>query len=299
MIYRPVLVLLRYGVNKLYMRDLTGNAILGSIEQVGLENVIIFVLLVLITVFSVNVITTVLSRYLKKFVGPPYYKVLPKIITYPLYFASLYYGFNYILGFNVQAFLVGFGILGIAIALSAQQTLQNLIAGIILTIERPFSIGDIVDYAGNVCRVKDIFLRTTVLRTMDGKIIYAPNSSFVTGNVINYSKGEYIRVTSQMYYPPNADYKKIEEIIKKECHEHPDVLPHLHRKKTSFFDRLLDEPIDVTHFEPRIFIKSIDKDKILLETWFWIEDVRRKEEILSSILEKVIKRFNEEGIKYG
>jgi len=270
-----------------------------SLGNVGIYNITEFMLLVVLTVFFINIIGTILSRSLKKRIGAPYYKLLPKFVTYPLYFGSIYYGFSTILGLNVGAFLAAFGILGIGVALSAQQTLQNMVAGTIITIERPFQIGDIIDYAGNVCRVKDIFLRNTLLRAADGKIIYAPNSAFVSGNVINYTKGEVVRVQTTMYFPIATDVKRVEEIIFKACHDHTDILPHLHKKKESFIDRLLDEPINVANYEPRVFLKSIDKDRLIIEAWFWIEDIRQREVILSSLLEISMKRFQEEGIRYG
>lgn len=270
-----------------------------SLGNVTIYNIIEFILLVILTVFVINIIGTILSRNLKKRIGAPYYKLIPKFVTYPLYFGSVYYGFNAILGLNVGAFLAAFGILGIAVALSAQQTLQNMVAGMIITIERPFQIGDTIDYVGNICRVKDIFLRNTLLRAADGKIIYAPNSAFITGNVINYTKGEVVRVQTSTYFPLNTDVRKVEEIMSKVCNEHPEILPHLHKKKESFLERLLDEPINVANYEPRVFLRSIDKDKLIIETWFWIEDVRQRETILSSLLEMAMKRFQEEGIRYG
>lgn len=278
------------------MVEITGKAFFESVRA---ESLIMFLLLIILTVFLVNLVSGLLSRHLKRFVGAPYHKLLPKLVTYPLYFVSLYFGFDNILNFDIPSFLTAFGILGIAVAFSAQQTLQNMIAGIILAIERPFNIGDTIDYAGNVCMVRDIFLRTTLLRALDGKIIYAPNSAFITGNVVNYSKGEFIRVQVPMFFPTGSDVKKIEEIIQKECHDHPDVLPHLHRRKETFLERLLDEPIDMKHLEPRVFVKAIDRDKIIIETRFWVEDVRKREEILSVLLVHLMEKFRDEGIKYG
>lgn len=270
-----------------------------SLGNVSIYNITEFMLLVVVTVFVVNIIGTILSRNLKKRIGAPYYKLIPKFVTYPLYFGSIYYGFSAILGLNVGAFLAAFGILGIGVALSAQQTLQNMVAGTIITIERPFQIGDTIDYAGNICRVKDIFLRNTLLRAADGKIIYAPNSAFVTGNVINYTKGGVIRVQTSMYFPIGTDVKKVEGIVIKACQDHPEILPHLHKKKESFIERLLDEPINVANYEPRVFLKTIDKDRLIIEVWFWIEDVRQRETVLSGLLEMTIKRFQEEGLRYG
>ena len=82
------------------------------------------------------------------------------------------------------------GVIGLAASLSLQQVLQNLVAGVYLLAERPFSIGDTVLVIGpaglnHEGRVEDIQMRTTHLRSEADELILIPNSAIFAGVVTN------------------------------------------------------------------------------------------------------------------
>lgn len=84
------------------------------------------------------------------------------------------------------------GVVGLAASLSLQQVLQNLVAGIYLLAERPFSIGDFIAVVGPSAlnhegTVLDIQMRTTHLRSRDDEVILVPNSAIFSGVVTNRS----------------------------------------------------------------------------------------------------------------
>lgn len=86
------------------------------------------------------------------------------------------------------AFLLTFGgLASLAIGLAFQDVLRNVLAGIWLLIERPFRIGDLIDVGDNSGVVQTITLRTTALRTGDGRLAILPNLTVFTGVVINSS----------------------------------------------------------------------------------------------------------------
>jgi MscS family membrane protein len=80
-----------------------------------------------------------------------------------------------VLGLNVTTALAGLGIGGLAVALAAQKTLENLIGGISLLLDRAVQVGDFCKIGDRVGTVDDIGLRSLKLRTLDQNLLVVPN----------------------------------------------------------------------------------------------------------------------------
>ena len=80
-------------------------------------------------------------------------------------------------GVNVKTTLAGLGIGGLAIALAAQKTLENLIGGVSLLMDKAVSLGDFCQIGGELGIVEDIGLRSLKLRGLDQKLSIVPNGS--------------------------------------------------------------------------------------------------------------------------
>jgi MscS family membrane protein len=82
-----------------------------------------------------------------------------------------------IFGLNVKTALAGLGIGGLAIALAAQKTLENLIGGVSLLMDKAIQVGDFCQIGGRLGTVEDIGLRSLKLRTVDQNLLVIPNGS--------------------------------------------------------------------------------------------------------------------------
>lgn len=80
-----------------------------------------------------------------------------------------------IFGFDVRTMLAGLGIGGLAIALAAQKTLENLVGGISLLMDKAVQVGDFCRIGDQVGTVEDIGLRSLKLRTLDQNLLVVPN----------------------------------------------------------------------------------------------------------------------------
>jgi MscS family membrane protein len=80
-------------------------------------------------------------------------------------------------GFNVKTTLAGLGIGGLAIALAAQKTLENLIGGVSLLMDKAIRVGDFCQIGNQLGTVEDIGLRSLKLRTLDQNLSVVPNGS--------------------------------------------------------------------------------------------------------------------------
>ena len=93
----------------------------------------------------------------------------------------------YIAGINLTAVLAGLGVGGIAVALAAQKTLENLLGGITIVSDQPIRVGDfcrVGDYLGTV---QAVGLRSTRIRTLDRTIVSIPNGQLATMNLENFT----------------------------------------------------------------------------------------------------------------
>jgi MscS family membrane protein len=82
-----------------------------------------------------------------------------------------------LLGVNVGTTLAGLGIGGLAIALGAQKTLENIIGGVSLLMDKAIHAGDFCEIGGKLGTVEDIGLRSLRLRTLDQNLLVVPNSA--------------------------------------------------------------------------------------------------------------------------
>ena len=98
-------------------------------------------------------------------------------------------------GIAAASILTVLGAAGLAIGLALQGTLQNIAAGLMLLLLRPFRVGDYIEGAGATAgTVNEIGLFTTRLTKADGIIMYVPNSTIWANPVTNYSANERRRV---------------------------------------------------------------------------------------------------------
>ena len=269
------------------------------IGEVSFHNFLLFIFVVIISIIMGNIARIVITRLLKPRAPTSVYKMTARIVMYLIYFAGFYLAFQKILNFNIPAFLAALGILGITMLLTMLPVMQNVFAGIVLSLERPFRENDIVEIDGNICLVKDMLLRKTVLRSLDGKIITVSNMKLMTGDIINYSTGEFIRVELKVDLRHDSDYGKAIETISKILLEDPNVLPHVPKRELSMIQKFFVMPKNITVLEPKIFVSRVDRDKITLQIWFWIWDILRKEKIISDFYENLIQEFRNNKVSFG
>ena len=279
-------------------------------ELIGNVSVSVFLLFLFTIIFTFilgSIVNLIIMHYLKDKYTPTVYKPISKAVMYAIYATRLYLAFVRIIALNVSASLAALGILGIGMLLPAVPILQNIAAGIVFSFERPFKEDDIVQVDGKICKVKDIMLRKTVFRSLTGEIITIPNVAFMTGMpIINYSRGEFLRIDLQIDISIDSGIDQAVGIINSICHESPNILPNIPQKKMNRIIQLLKVPQNffviprnISALDPRVEISSITKDKVSLKVWFWYWDVLMREKIVSSFYRRLAEEFKKSGIKFG
>ena len=92
------------------------------------------------------------------------------------------------MGLPVFSILTGLGIGGIAIALAIRPTLENLIGGFILYLDKPIRVGDFCAFGDRSGTVETIGVRSTQIRALDRTLISVPNAQFADLQIINWAR---------------------------------------------------------------------------------------------------------------
>jgi len=91
-------------------------------------------------------------------------------------------------GYNTTTILAGLGVGGLAVALAAQKTIENLFGGVAVITDRPVAVGDFCRFGSQVGTVEDVGLRSTRIRTLDRTLVTIPNAEFSNMTLENFSK---------------------------------------------------------------------------------------------------------------
>lgn len=90
-------------------------------------------------------------------------------------------------GYDVGALIAGLGIGGLALAMAAKDTVSNIFGGFTIFSDRPFKLNDRIKVGGIDGTVTDIGVRSTRLKTLEGRVVTVPNSTFSDSAVENIS----------------------------------------------------------------------------------------------------------------
>ena len=188
-----------------------------------------------------------------------------------------------VIGVNIVPFIAGAGIVGIAIGLAAKDTLSNLVAGIVLIIDRPFEVGDRIEVWNAPANsatwgdVIDIGFRATKVQTTDNIIIIIPNNEIMKRDIINYTTiAQEIRVRIPIGIAYDTDVNEAKEILSKIGLE---------------LDWVMSDP------PPKIVVRSFGDSAVNLEARLWINEPRKRMDTISHVTDRVKEAFQEEGIE--
>lgn len=152
-------------------------------------------------------------------------------------------------GLDIKVLLTFGGLASLAVGLAFQDVLRNLLAGIFLLIEKPFRLGDVITVEPHTGVVQAIDLRTTTLRTADGRMAILPNLSAFNNTVVNQSALE------QRQYTVSVRVEGAEDLA--------DIMSRV-RSALGGVEALADQP-------PPSIVPHIDVDEaVVLDCRYWL-----------------------------
>jgi small conductance mechanosensitive channel len=216
-----------------------------------LPNIVVAILVLLLCWMAARVVSTLVQRVLSRF-NPNGDAV--RLLSILAYGALLAGGVFVALGVlhldkTVTSLLTGVGILGLTLGFALQDVASNLMAGLLIELNHPFRVADVIETNGFIGRVTRITLRDTEIAQLDGQIVIVPNKEIFSKPVVNHSSASGRRVDFEIKVPPDTD---LEEAL------------HFARDAVNGIDRR-DQRRDI-----ELFFKSVEDTGIPLLVRFWI-----------------------------
>ena len=195
------------------------------------------------------------------------------------------------LGLNLRNLLVVLGGLSLGIGLGLQNAASNLVGGVILILERPFKIGDLVEAElpnGSVFgRVTHIGLRSTVIAALDAKELIIPNSKLLSETIHNLTHADrYFRIRILVGTAYGSDVLLVKQTLLEAAAEHPDVV----QEKPANLENNQVAP-------PLVRFAEFGESSLQFELLVWIADSFKRFDIASDLHFSILDRFRERSIE--
>lgn len=181
------------------------------------------------------------------------------------------------MGVNLAPLLGAAGIVGLAVGIASQTSLSNMISGLFLVSEKPFSVGDVIRIADTVGIVESIDLLSVKIRTFDNLFVRVPNEKLAGSQLTNITRFPVRRLDIRLVIPFRTDLKRVSDILLEIARQSPDCL---------------QEPAPI--FLPDTFLEH--GTQILFGVWFVKTDFFR---VKSDVYQAILRRFSEEGIRFA
>jgi MscS family membrane protein len=181
-------------------------------------------------------------------------------------------------GVNIGSLLVSLGVGSLAVALAAQETVANMIAGFVILIDQPFRVGDRIKLpSGEEGDVTQIGLRSTHILNYDNNLVVVPNSELVKNRLINFSFPENsIRVLIEVKVAYGTDIENARAILLKLAAENVNII---------------SDPA------PSVFFMEFAESGVLLRLSARTSHFDKKFEIETLLREQIYKEFGKAGIE--
>jgi small-conductance mechanosensitive channel len=125
------------------------------------------------------------------------------------------------LGFDLGVLLGAAGILTVALGFASQTSASNVISGLFLLGERPFSVGDVIRVAGTTGEVLSVDLLSVKLRTFDNLFVRIPNETMIKAEVTNLRRFPIRRLDLQVGVAYKEDLRRVRDVLMEVARRHP------------------------------------------------------------------------------
>ena len=176
--------------------------------------------------------------------------------------------------------LAGVGVVGLVIALAAQDTLSNFFSGILLLLDQGFKTGDMIYFNDTYCLIRDIGLRSTkIYDIVNHVMIITPNNSLANQNILNLTRPDrYYRIRIEVGVSYDSDPDQVEKLLLEVAEQNSDV-----------------EQDDPTRM-PLVRFQDFGDSSLTFVLVAWINNVIKIRQINSDLHHQVFDKLKEAGV---
>jgi MscS family membrane protein len=206
--------------------------------------------------------------------------LLELVIRYVIWFAAIL-AILKVFEIEITPLLAGAGVAGLAVALAAQDLISNFFGGAIISVDKPFKVGDRVKIDNYYGDVVSVGTRSTRIRTLDYQIVTLPNNKITTNVIVNYSEpDEKMRITIPVTVAYGTDPVRVRKILLEIA---SDAI-----KNTEYF---LDDPA------PSVFFDEFAASSLNFILKIWMRKYSLSDESKDAINCRIAERFAKEEIE--
>jgi potassium efflux system protein len=169
------------------------------------------------------------------------------------------------------------GALGVGIGFGLQNIVNNLVSGVILAVEKPIQVGDIIEVTGKSGTIKEIGIRSSKIECGDGSELIVPNGDLISQHVINWTltnNNRRVELIIRVVY--GSDVVLTENVLNSIIQSHGDIM------KTP---------------APSVFLYNFSDSAIEFRAWFWAADISTWLQLKSSVMRAIYTEFANQGIE--
>lgn len=242
-----------------------------------LPKLVVALVLFIAGIYAANVLTRLVQHGLeRRKVNAEATQVITQITRWALYIMVAVTALQQV-DFNLTAFITGLGIIGFTIGFALKDISENFVAGLMLLLQRPFELGDVVHIEEFRGRVTDVSLRATELLTLDGQNVILPNGLVYTSPIVNYSRSPLSRIAVDVGVAYDSDLDHVRRTAVQAIRAVPNVLR--------------DPP-------PYVIFHTFADSSINLSLFYWIDGSATPQFRASDLAIPALKKaFAEAGIR--
>ena len=242
----------------------------------GIPNLLTALAIFIVSLYLARIISNILRRVLKRRKAPEgVTQILGQLILWTVIALGAITAMQRF--FDVTAFLAGLGIIGFTIGFALQDVMKNLAAGILLLVQQPFHVGEVIGAAGFDGTVQQIDLRSTEMETTDGRIVSLPNANILSNPIINYTRARRLRIDLNLSLPLSIEPTTTRQLV---------------------LDAVQGVAGFVSEPAPVVVFNNLTSSAMELLVNFWIDATKNKAaNAKDSALLNVISVFGKQGIE--
>lgn len=245
--------------------------------KIGLAKYLGVILATLVIIFAAEaVLVLFFDYYFKEIKKKTVSKLIQDITRLGVYLLLATIILTTAFNINLSSLLVGSTALSVILGFALQDTMGNLVAGLLLNFAKPYKIGDYIDIGGLAGTVEKLDWRSTVLKPVSGERNILPNATVAKSNIKNFS------------FPTARQARNVEVGA---GYEHsPDLVRRVILQALRSVKEVLFDPA------PKILLTAFADSSINYKVIFWIEDFSTGLVAESKVREAIWYNFAREGI---